>query len=71
MDFFQKTHCDRCGHRLTARITSMFNTDTLCLTCKQKEEAHPAYGRARQAEQDAIRCGDRNFPGIGLPPDLK
>jgi hypothetical protein len=44
---------------------------TLCLDCKKKEEAHPAYERARKAEQDAVRRGDRNFPGIGLPPDLR
>lgn len=71
MDFFNKKHCDRCGKRLDARIPSMFNMDTLCLDCKKKEEAHPAYERARKAEQDAVRRGDRNFPGIGLPLDLR
>lgn len=70
-DFFQKTHCDRCGKQLTVRITSMFNTDTICLDCKKREETHPAYERARQTEQDAVRRGDLNFPGFGLPPDLK
>lgn len=49
----------------------MFNTDTICLDCKKREETHPAYERARQTEQDAVRRGDLNFPGFGLPPDLK
>lgn len=70
MNFFDKTHCGRCGKKLTVRITSMFNTDTICLDCKKKEEAHPAYERARKAEQDAVRRGDMNFPGIGKPQDL-
>jgi hypothetical protein len=71
MDFFHKAKCDRCGEKLTARIMSLFNTDTLCLACKKKEEAHPAYKRARQAELDAVQRDERNFSGIGLPPDLK
>lgn len=53
------------------RPTSMFNTDTLCLDCKKREEAHPAYERAQKAEQEAVRRGDRTFSGIGLPPDLR
>ncbi|HUC91970.1 MAG TPA: hypothetical protein VMS09_08070 [Paenibacillus sp.] len=71
MDFFNKSHCDRCGKKLTVRIMSMFNRDTICLDCKKKEETHPAYEQARKAEQDAVRRGDMNFPGIGLPPDIK
>lgn len=71
MDFFNKTHCDRCMKLLSARITSMFNMDTICLDCKRKEEAHPTYEQARKAELDAIKSGNLNFKGIGLPPDLR
>jgi len=71
MDFFDKTHCDRCGSRLQARIMSTFNTDTICMDCKRKEEAHPSYGRARRAEEEAFMRGNRNFRGIGLPSDLR
>lgn len=71
VDFFDKTVCDRCGKKLTARIMSVFNTDTICLDCKRKEEAHPMYSHARQAEYESIKRGDMNFPGIGLPPDLR
>ena len=28
------------------------------------------YAKACEAELAAVRAGDRNFPGIGLPPDL-
>ena len=71
MNFFQKSHCNQCRKRLDVRITSMFNTDILCMACKEKEEAHPAYERVQNAEHDAVRKGNLNFPGIGLPPDLK
>ncbi|TLS48846.1 gamma-glutamylcyclotransferase [Paenibacillus antri] len=71
MDFFQKANCDRCGKKLTVRTMSMFNSDTICLDCKKKEEAHPDYVRARQAEREAVRRGDGNYSGIGLPPDLR
>ena len=40
-DFLSKRTCDRCGKPLTARIMSMFNTDVLCLECKEKERMHP------------------------------
>ncbi len=71
MDFFDKTHCDRCGNRLASRIMSVFNTDTICMDCKRREESHPLYERALKAEEEALLRGNRNFRGIGLPPDLR
>ena len=71
MDFFDKTHCDRCGCRLQVRIMSTFNIDTICMDCKRKEEAHPSYEQARQEEEKALKRGNRNFRGIGLPRDLR
>lgn len=71
MDFLQKANCDRCGKKLTVRMMSMFNTDTICLYCKKKEEANPDYERSRQAEGEAVKRGDRSYSGIGLPPDLR
>lgn len=71
MKFFDKTNCDRCGAKLSVRIMSIFNTDTICPHCQQKEQAHPMYKLAKQAEQNAVQRGDRNFKGIGLPLGLK
>ncbi len=62
--------CDRCRQETSVTIVSMFNTDTLCLDCKKREEQHPNYAQARQAEHRAVLAGNFNFPGIGLPPDL-
>ena len=64
------TRCDRCRRETVATIMSMFNTDELCLDCKQREEEHPRYEEARRAETEAVRRGETNFPGIGRPEDL-
>ncbi len=57
--------CDRCRKPTDATIMSMFNTDILCFDCKDAEEQDPRYEAARQAEEEACRRGDFNFPGIG------
>lgn len=64
--------CDRCGADDSAFIGSFFNTELICLThCQPKEESHPKYEEARAAELAAVLAGDYNFPGIGLPPELR
>ncbi len=66
-DFFKKTHCDRCGGTLDGgRTMSMFNEQTICMACKEKERQRPDYREAVEADNAAIRRGDRNFKGIGL-----
>lgn len=64
------TTCDRCGQEAAGTTMSYFNLETICLDCDRKERAHPLFEAARQAEEEALRRGDLNFPGIGLPPDL-
>ena len=63
-------HCDRC--RKEAQITTMsfFNTDIICMECGEKEQNHPKYKEAKEAEVQAVANGDYNFPGIGKPSDL-
>lgn len=60
--------CDRCGKETRVRIMSVFNTDDICMECKEAEKKHPRYQYAREAEADAVRRGDYNFPGIGWEP---
>jgi len=50
---------------------SMFNTHQCCPKCIEEERAHPEFKRARQVELDELLKGNYNFPGIGLPEDLK
>ena len=65
------TKCDRCGQETLVTTMSWFNTDIICDGCDKKERAHPQFEQARQRESDAVLRGVRNFPGIGLPPDLR
>lgn len=66
--FFNKTKCDRCGKPLNgARIMSMFNEDTICLDCKEKEKHLQEYKAAQNADIEEIKKGNYNFPGIGFP----
>ena len=69
--FFAARTCPRCGADLAGgRTMSRFNTDPICLACAAAERRHPDYARACEAELAALKAGDRNFQGIGLPPDL-
>jgi hypothetical protein len=63
--------CARCGDEGGPIITSYFNMDALCFDCKAKEKEHPRYQAAVDAEVAACQRGDFNFPGIGLPDDLR
>ena len=63
-------NCERCGERTSVHMMSMFNTEDICMTCKRAERRHPRYAEACQAEEEAARRGDVNYPGIGLPDDL-
>ena len=58
--------CDRCKKETDITIMSRLNTDIICLDCEEKEKKHPRYEEAREAELDACRRGDFNFPGIGF-----
>lgn len=46
---------------------SKFNTDCLCPKCTAEERQHPDYRKAADAEMEAVRNGNHNFPGIGWP----
>ena len=63
--FFTQKSCDRCGASLeNGRIMSMFNTDCICLVCKEKEKSRQDYPAAVKAEHDAVKKGNSNYKGI-------
>lgn len=65
--FFTQKNCDRCGGSLeNGRIMSMFNTDCICMDCKDKEREHINYREAQEVENQGVLNGNLNFEGIGL-----
>ena len=49
--FYTVSKCDRCGGSLEGgRILSMFNTDVLCMKCKDEERKRPDYKAAQEAD---------------------
>jgi len=63
--FFTQTRCDRCGGSLEkGRTMSMFNTECICMKCKEKERKDPRYKEALEADMEQIKLGNYNYPGI-------
>ena len=49
-DFFRKTRCDRCHGSLDGgRIMSMYNEQTICMDCYEKERQREDYRKAVEA----------------------
>ena len=63
--------CKRCGRKAHSFLTSVFNSQMICVECDAEERLHPAYQEAIRAENDEISKGNYNFDGVGLPKDLK
>jgi hypothetical protein len=59
--------CQRCGTQTLATTVSYFNTETLCLPCKEAERRHPDFPLAEAVEIAAVKLGNYNFEGIGYP----
>lgn len=52
-NFFNKTHCDRCGKSLENGFTmSMYNEDAICMDCKEKETKRSDYDQVSQKDMD-------------------
>jgi len=65
-----RTADQRCQATTDHTIMSMFNTQIICMACKDKERRHPRYTEAVSAECEAVQCGNTNFLGIGKPENL-
>ena len=71
MDEKVRGFCDRCNQP-THNITTMsrFNTETICIPCRDFEKTHPEYKKAADAELAECKSGNMNYEGIGLPNDF-
>jgi hypothetical protein len=57
--------CDRCGESTNNTTTmSIFNTDVICMNCKEEERKDPEYKAADEAADEAYRLGIKNFKGV-------
>jgi hypothetical protein len=57
--------CPRCGESTDGKTTmSIFNTDVICIPCKEEEKKDPDYQLAVDTEAAEIRKGNYNYPGI-------
>ncbi len=66
-NFFSQEYCDRCGGSLKdGRIMSKYNTDCICMSCKEKETKRADYKTASDSEISEIRKGNYNYKGIGF-----
>ena len=63
--------CDRCSKKVNTLRMSIFNTEMCCTDCLDKEERHPLYKIARDKEHEEVVSGNYNYPGMGLPDDLR
>ena len=66
MNFDMRSNCHRCGKETNTTTMSMFNTDIICMECKQKERDNPRYKEAVEADNAEIKNGNYNYKGIGL-----
>lgn len=70
MEYKESFTCPRCLEESYAWTMSIFNTQDVCLECKEKEERHPDYNKALLKDNEEIKNGNFNFKGIGKPVDL-
>lgn len=70
-DFFTKEYCDKCHNPIgKIRKMSMYNTDCLCEACIKAEQRRSDYKLAQDADIEAIRNGNYNYPGIGYKEEI-
>ena len=62
--------CARCGCETDTTIMSMFNTDIICMACKEKETKESSYKFAREKERRKVMNGNTNYSGAGEPSAL-
>lgn len=43
---------------------SMYNTDCICMVCKEKESKRPDYSEAVKADHEEMKKGNYNYKGI-------
>lgn len=63
--------CERCGAHISGHMLGWFSHEALCLLCYSDEKRHPEYMLAYYRWRNAHHYGDLDFPGLGVPPELR
>ena len=63
--------CERCSCKTNIWTGSWFNEQRICITCSEIEQRHPDIKKAKDADLVAVKQGNYNFRGIGLPKGFK
>ena len=58
-DLSNLKNCERCNKETNTFIMSMFNTQMICIDCKDKEKKNPRYELARFVEFEEVNAGDK------------
>jgi hypothetical protein len=56
--------CDRCKKETVMYKMSWFNRDMICPDCEEEEEAHPLFKKAKEIENEQVKRGNMNYPGV-------
>jgi len=55
------SNCQRCGKESYAYSMSFLNTQMCCMDCLDKEEGHPQFKEAKEAERKQVEAGNYNY----------
>ena len=58
------TVCKRCKKETKVHTMSWFNKDIICPDCSREEKRHPLYNMAKEREQEEVRKGNYDYPGL-------
>lgn len=56
--------CQRCHQKTGSWSTSYYESKDICPNCKQEESTSPHFAVARQVENEHVRTGNFNYPGV-------
>lgn len=57
--------CARCNKEINTWTMSWFNTDHICIECKDDEKNHPDYQKAKEKVYEEEAKGNNDYEGIG------
>lgn len=57
-------NCERCNKKTLVTTMSWLNEEIICLDCEEREQSHPMYKEAKDAELQQVQQGNYNYKGL-------